>query len=188
MTTNPDTNPGRPAIFLDRDGTIIDDLGFVSDPDLAVLLPGTVEALRLLQPRYDFFMVTNQVGIARGLLTVAEVDAVNGKIVGELAQAGIVIRRTYVCPHERSENCVCHKPKPYFLHQAAAEFGTDLANSYTIGDHEHDVTFGESVGGAGIFVLTGHGSKHAHELRPETVVVADLLAAAKWIVARGTVD
>jgi histidinol-phosphate phosphatase family protein len=175
--------PKRPAIFLDRDGTLIDDLGFVRDPAQAVLLPGTIEALKLLQPHYDFFMVTNQVGIARGLLTVAEVDAVNGKIVAELAQAGITIREVYVCPHERSENCPCHKPKPHFLHQAAADYDTDLTNSWTIGDHEHDVTFGEAVGGSGIFVLTGHGAKHASELRPQTIVAADLLAAAKYIVA-----
>ena len=176
------TESHRPAIFLDRDGTLIDDLGFVSDPTQAVLLPGTIEALQLLQPQYDLFMVTNQVGVARGLITMAEVDLVNGKIVAELAAAGIVIRQTYVCPHERSEDCPCHKPKPFFLHQAAADYGIDLARSWTIGDHEHDVTFGEAVGGSGIFVLTGHGAGHQHELRPETIVVADLLAAAKLIV------
>jgi histidinol-phosphate phosphatase family protein len=176
----------RPAIFLDRDGTLIDDLGFISDPALAVLLPGTIEALKLLQPHYDFFMVTNQVGIARGLITVEEVDAVNGKLVDELAQAGITIREVYVCPHERSADCPCHKPKPHFLHQAAADYDIDLANSWTIGDHEHDVTFGEAVGGAGIFVLTGHGARHAHELRPETIVAEDLLAAANLIVGKET--
>lgn len=178
------TSSLAPAIFLDRDGTLIDDLGYLRDPELAVLLPGTVEALRLLQDRYQFFMVTNQVGIARGFLTMAEVNAVNRRIVHELAANGIAIRHTYVCPHDRSENCPCHKPRTLFLEQAATDYGIDLTRSYTIGDHLHDVTFGEAVGGSGIFVLTGHGAKHSHELPADTVVVPNLLAAARRILER----
>lgn len=178
-----DASSARPAVFLDRDGTLIDDLGYVSDPALAVLLPGVVEALHLLRDRFELFMVTNQVGVARGFLTMAEVDRVNAKIVGELAAAGVPIREVYVCPHDRTENCACHKPKPLFLHRAAADYRIDLARSYTIGDHGHDVAFGEAVGGRGIFVLTGHGAKHRHELPPETLVAPDLLAAARLILA-----
>ena len=172
----------RPAVFLDRDGTLIDDLGFLADPERAVLLPGVVEALLLLRERYEFFLVTNQVGVARGLLTLADVEAVNSRIVADMAAAGIAIRHVYVCPHDRDEGCPCHKPRPLFLHQAAAAYGIDLARSYTIGDHEHDVAFGEGVGGRGIFVLTGHGAKHRHELPPGTMVAADLLAAARHIL------
>jgi len=175
----------RPAVFLDRDGTLIDDLGYVADPAQAVLLPGVTEGLRLLRDRFELFMVTNQVGVARGFLTMPEVERVNARIVGQLAAAGVVIRHVYVCPHDRTENCACHKPKPLFLHQAAADYGIDLARSYTVGDHDHDVAFGEAVGGTGIFVLTGHGAKHRHELAPGTLVVPDLLAAARLILARG---
>jgi histidinol-phosphate phosphatase family protein len=172
----------HPAVFLDRDGTIIEDRGHVADPAEVVFYPDTVDALRRLQEHFLLFLVTNQPWVARGILTLEQVNRVNARVVSHLAEHGVTITAVYVCPHERSDGCACIKPNPYFLHQAAAEHGVDLRRSFTVGDHPHDVEFARPVGARGVYVRTGHGSKHLAELRPDEIVVAGIGAAADWIL------
>jgi len=174
--------PLRPAVFLDRDGTLIEDRGHLADPAQVVFYPDTVEALRRLQERFALFVVTHQPWVARGILTMEDVERVNARIVAHLAERGVVITAVYVCPHERSDGCSCIKPNPYFLQRAAAEHGVDLRRSFTVGDHPHDVEFARAVGARGVYVRTGHGSRHVAELRPDDIVTAGIAEAADWIL------
>jgi len=173
---------GRPAVFLDRDGTIIEDRGHLSDPSQIVFLPETFDALLRLREQFLLFIVTHQPGIARGLITRKQADRVNRAVVAALAERGIAITDAYVCPHERSQDCACIKPRPYFLEQAAARYSIDLAASFTVGDHPHDVEFALNVGARGIYVLTGHGQKHQSELPPDAIVVPTIAQAAERIL------
>ena len=173
----------RAAVFLDRDGTLIDDRGHLSDPEQVFFYPETVPALRLLQRDYLLFIVTHQSGIGKGILHPSDVVGVNQYVVAELARAGIRIEKVYCCPHERADNCACIKPKPYHLREAAAEFGIDLTRSFVIGDHPHDVELARNAGARGIYVLTGHGQKHRAELDPEGgyIICEDIIKAARHI-------
>src|SRR5437870_4313694 len=120
------------AVFLDRDGTII-----VDPPDLRVdsveeieLFPDTIEALhKLAQLDYKIFLISNQAGIGEGRFTEEEFWVIENKVIDLLAPSGIVIEKTFFCPHTPEENCVCRKPKPYMVRQAAKEFDIDLSQS-----------------------------------------------------------
>jgi D-glycero-D-manno-heptose 1,7-bisphosphate phosphatase len=172
----------RPAVFLDRDGTVIEDRGHLAEPSEVVFYPGAVEALRRLQERFLLFLVTNQPWVARGILTLEDVDRVNASVVSHLAGQGVTITAVYVCPHERADGCACIKPNPYFLHQAAAEHGVDLQRSFTIGDHPHDIEFARAVGARGVYVRTGHGAKHLADVPGGEIVTSGIAEAADWIL------
>lgn len=178
----------QPAVFLDRDGTLIEDRGHLSRPDEVVFLPGTFEALRRLQDQFLFFIVTNQSGVGKGIVTGEQVACVNSHVVSCLAAEGFRITTTYVCPHTRDNACLCIKPNPHFLRQAAEHFGVDLRRSFVVGDHPHDVELARRAGARGVYVLTGHGRKHLGELPPGEVVMLDLPAAAAWILAQSMPD
>ncbi|MFW5997113.1 MAG: L-threonylcarbamoyladenylate synthase [Lentisphaeria bacterium] len=172
----------KKAVFLDRDGTIIHDVGHISDSGQVTLFTDTVPALRELQQEYELFIVTNQSGIGAGLIGKCEVDQVNCELDNYLREAGVYIKAWYVCPHTRNENCQCSKPKPYFLKQAAAEYDIDLSRSFVIGDHPHDVTTADNAGAFGLYVLTGHGAKHLPELPYDKLVFHGIHEAADWIL------
>jgi D-glycero-D-manno-heptose 1,7-bisphosphate phosphatase len=178
----PQATPLRPAVFLDRDGTVIEDRGHLADPSEVVFYPDTVDALKRLQEHFLLFVVTNQPWVARGILTLEDVHRVNARVVSNLAERSVVITAVYVCPHERSDGCSCIKPNPCFLLRAAAQYGVDLRRSFTIGDHPHDVEFARSVGARGVYVRTGHGSKHLAELRADEIVASGIGEAADWIL------
>jgi len=161
----------RPAIFLDRDGTLIEDRGYLRCLSDVVFYPEAFSALRRIKDRYLLFIVTNQSGIGLGVLSPEDVELINNHIVKTLAQEGVTITKVYTCPHTRDQGCQCIKPNPYFILEAAREFNLDLSRSFSIGDHSHDVEFGRNVGAKGIFLLTGHGQKHRHEL-PSRIEVA----------------
>jgi D-glycero-D-manno-heptose 1,7-bisphosphate phosphatase len=171
----------RPAVFLDRDGTLIEDKGFLGDPDGVDILPTVIDALKLLAANnYATIVISNQSGIARGLLDDAKVRSVNAEIVRQLAGDALAIDGWYWCPHY-DEGCDCRKPAPALLHQAVREHGLTLAGAAMIGDRGSDVELGQSVGIAGIAVpgpMPYVGPEP--DLRAET-----LLEAAEWIVRRG---
>jgi histidinol-phosphate phosphatase family protein len=171
----------QPAIFLDRDGTLIEDAGFLRDAAEVDFFPQTFSALRGLR-RFVLFIVTNQSGIAKGDIAAEEARAVNAYVVRRLAEEGIQIRAVYCCPHQPSDQCECMKPKPYFLELAERDHGIDLKRSFVVGDHPSDAEFGHTVGAKAIYVLTGHGVKHRAELRVPACVVADIGAAAELIL------
>ena len=176
-------NNKKGAVFLDRDGTIIEDNGHLSDLSKVVFFGETVEALLRLSKHFLLFIVTNQPGVARGLISREDVNHINSGIVTRFTGAGIEITDIYVCPHERSNNCDCIKPKPHFLEKAAKDYHIDLQQSFVVGDHPCDVQLAKSVGARGIFVLTGHGSKHVTELPEDAEIVSGIMEAAERIIS-----
>lgn len=177
-------NRPRPAIFWDRDGTLIEDRGHLSDLGDVVFYPGTINALHRLNDHFLFFIVTNQPGVAKGMIGIEDVERINAHVISQLTDAGIAISAVYVCPHGRADACECIKPKPYFLRKAAKHFQVSLPDSFVVGDHPHDVELAEQVGARGVYVCTGHGLKHLDELQGQQVVVSDIQAAADWILSR----
>jgi len=173
----------RPAVFLDRDGTLIEDLGYLRDPSQVVFFPDTFAAARRLAARYELFIVTNQNGVSKGLITAEEADRVNAYVAHSLTQAGAPIRAVYSCPHAREEGCLCIKPNPHFPRIAERELGIDLAASWTVGDHWCDVELGLGIGGRGILVLTGHGPKHRDEMKAPCDIVEGIGAAVDLILS-----
>ncbi|MFC1607208.1 D-glycero-alpha-D-manno-heptose-1,7-bisphosphate 7-phosphatase [Candidatus Latescibacterota bacterium] len=172
----------KPAVFFDRDGTIIEDRGHLNSLKEICLFPGTIPSLQKLGSKFELFIITHQPGVSRGLITMADVDMINGHIMNVLRKAGIHIRETYVCPHDRSEGCVCIKPQPYHLLQATERYYLDLGCSYTIGDHPHDVELGRNAGLTGIYLLSGHGKKHRNEMGEDTIVVPGISEAISFIL------
>ena len=182
-SSNDRPEPLRPAVFLDRDGTLIEDRGDLSDPSQVVFYEDTVTALLRLADRFALFIVTNQSGVAKGTITLEGVHRVNGYVEEYLAAHGLRITATYVCPHLRSSGCECIKPKPHFLKEAERNFNIDLRRSFVIGDHPHDVELALEVGATGIYVLSGHGMKHRGELTLETIIVDGIGEATDKILA-----
>ncbi len=174
--------PGtKKAVFLDRDGTIMQDAGYLSNPDQVVFFDDTITVLKQLQNEYELFVVTNQSGISKGLITASDAERINRHIDKFLKDNGIKINEWYVCPHK---TCECKKPKPYFLHKAEKDYDIDLSGSWVIGDHPHDITFADNGGAKGLYVLTGHGARHLDELPHEVPVFHNLTDAAERILGR----
>src|SRR4030043_179747 len=176
-------NDKNAAIFLDRDGTIIEDAGHLKDPSDVVCFPETFEALRKLQDYFLLFIVTNQTGIAEGKITRKDANRVNSSIVHAFSEKGIKIQDVYTCPHRRLDNCRCIKPKPYFLKRAANLHNLDLERSFTIGDHPHDIQLAKNAGARGIYVLTAHAQNHLAELPCDTEVATGIMEATEKIIS-----
>ena len=172
-----------PAVFLDRDGTLIEDRGHLRISSEVVFFPETVSALRRLQACFRLFIVTHQPGIAEGIVSAGEVAHVNEHVVGVLRDGGVDIVAVYCCPHRRDQGCVCIKPKPYFLLQAADIHGVDLRRSFVVGDHPHDVELAVNAGATGVYVLTGHGARHQAELGAGHKIASGIREAVEWILA-----
>jgi D-glycero-D-manno-heptose 1,7-bisphosphate phosphatase len=134
------------ALFLDRDGTLIVDVGYPRDPEQVELLPGVAAALRVLPADVALVIVSNQSGLARGRITPAEADAVAARVAERFAAEGVRFAGAYVCPHGPDEGCACRKPAPGLLVRAAHELGIDLARSIMIGDKDSDVLAGRAAG------------------------------------------
>jgi D-glycero-D-manno-heptose 1,7-bisphosphate phosphatase len=128
------------------------------------------------------FIITNQSGVAKGLVTIQDVACVNAYILSVFANAGIHIVDVYVCPHDRTENCPCIKPNPFFLKKAEIEYGIELKSSFVIGDHPSDVYLAKNAGAKGIYLLSGHGKKHLEEIDEKTVVANDIGEATSIII------
>jgi len=175
------------AIFLDRDGTLIAEKDYLCDPAAVEVFSGAAAALkRLTDAGFQLFIVTNQSGVGRGYFTMAEVEKVNARVSDELRLHGVVFQNIYIAPEAPDQPSHGRKPSPQFLFDAREDFGMDLANSYMIGDKLIDLECGWNAGvRASILVRTGYGSeterKHASQLL-RAVVVADLSAAADWIL------
>ncbi len=178
----------RPAVFLDRDGTLIEERGNLRSPDQVAFFPQTVDALRRLSDRFLLFIVTNQAGVSEGAITLDEATRVNDHVVRTLAQAGVAIRDVYCCPHVRADGCDCIKPKPHFMRQAERDHGVDLARSFTIGDHPCDVELATNVGARGLLVLSGHGAQHRAEVSVPCEFVPGISEGIDWIARTHAAD
>jgi histidinol-phosphate phosphatase family protein len=171
---------GARFAFLDRDGTLVLDRGYVHRIDDYERLPGAVEGLRLLAGAgFRLAIVSNQSGIGRGLYGVEEFRAFQAHLERDFAAHGVRFEAVYFCPHLPDAGCVCRKPKPGLLERARRELGADLASSVVIGDSPGDAGLARAAGCRAICVLTGKDAATLREaLAPEVPVAADLEAAA----------
>ena len=172
---------GRPAVFLDRDGTLIEDRHYLRDPSQVRLLPGAGDAVRRLNAAgLPAVIVTNQSGIARGLLTEADYLATVRRLDELLLAAGARVDGHYHCPHlpELTGPCDCRKPGPLLFERAARELGLDLATSWWVGDRERDLAAADRYGGRAVLVLSGDGPTDARESGASPRPTAPDLAAA----------
>jgi D-glycero-D-manno-heptose 1,7-bisphosphate phosphatase len=148
----------RPAVFLDRDGTICEEMGYLNHISRLHLFPFAAPAIRRLNDAgFPVIVVTNQSGVARGIFPESLVHLVHEKLSTELAAGGARLDGIYFCPHKSEEACGCRKPHPGMLERAAREHGLDLAGSYVVGDRYADLEMAHEAGGRGILVLTGYG-------------------------------
>jgi D-glycero-D-manno-heptose 1,7-bisphosphate phosphatase len=179
----------RRAVFLDRDGTIIEDPGFLHEPAKVRLLPGAAAAIRRLNDAgWLVLTVSNQSGIARGLYDVAAYHRVQRRLVELLSAQSARVDDAYFCPHHPGITgpCECRKPGVKLFRDAQAAHGLDLAGSYWVGDRLSDVEPARALGGRAFLVETGRGVAHAAQAQALGVpVLADLAAAAAEIVRRG---
>ncbi len=154
--------PERQATaFLDRDGTLIEERNYLSDPDQAVLLPGVAEGLKaLMNQGFRLVVVSNQSGIGRGYFTEADAHLVNARVDEMLKAEGVDIAAWYICPHTPEQPCDCRKPSPGMVDRACADFAVDLASSIMIGDKDIDLQLAANRGMRGFLVTSGHADKH----------------------------
>lgn len=153
----------NPHLFLDRDGTLIREEHYLKDPEKVVLEPAAPEGLhRFLAAGYSLVVVSNQSGVGRGLITEADVVAVNTRVAELLADQGVHISSWHHCPHHPDASCVCRKPGPGLFQQAAALQPVDWKHSLMVGDKPSDVEAGLRLGMLAALITTGYGSSHTH--------------------------
>ncbi len=177
------------AIFMDRDGTITEEMGYLKDPQKLRLIPRSAGAIKLLnERRIPVIVVSNQSGVARGYFTEETVKKTNRKFKGLLKEKVAYLDGIYYCPHHPEfgpprykKNCNCRKPKPGMLEKAARRFNLDLKKSYVIGDKVEDIELARNVGAKGILVLTGYGERSKKKVKSD-YVAKNLYQAAEWIL------
>ena len=183
----------RPAVFLDRDGTIIEDVGYLSSLDEIELLPWSIDAIRALtRAALPVIVITNQSGIARGYLTEDFLAEAHRALAARVEAGGGRIEAFYYCPHhvrgtvaKYATSCECRKPGAELLRRAAADLDVDLSRSYMVGDKWLDVGAGRAAGARTILVRSGFGGfEEKHPLPDLTAdaIVDNLAAAASWIL------
>jgi D-glycero-D-manno-heptose 1,7-bisphosphate phosphatase len=186
-----------PAAFLDRDGTVIEELGYLADPEKIQFIPGSIEALRRLrQAGYNLVLVTNQAGVARGLLTEEDVHRVNRRLEELLLEGGVRLDGVYYCPHhpdvgppEYRRDCECRKPGPGMVSRAARELHLDLSRSVIFGDHVTDTGVARHFPGMqAVLLLTGHGAGQVAKVEAGEVprpnhIAADLKSGVDWLLS-----
>lgn len=180
------------AVFLDRDGTLNEDTGYLGDPNKLVLLPGVGESLSLLKNKYHFklFVISNQSGVARGLITEQDVIAVNNELNRKLSVFKTKIDKFYYCPYypefNSEEECKCRKPSPKMILDAARENNIDINSSYLIGDKIEDINAGINAGLKSILVKTGKGAESFSVLQKgnnfPSFVANNLMEACNFII------
>lgn len=180
----------RPAVFLDRDGTLVIERGYLTDPADIELTPGTARALRrLADAGYLLVVVSNQSGVGRGFFSAATVHAAMARLRALLRAAGVELDAIYFCPHRPEAGCACRKPGTLLLERARDDLEISLARSAMVGDKLLDAETGRRAGARGLLVRTGYGRDEegrAAALDPAVApdaVVEDVAAAADWILA-----
>jgi D-glycero-D-manno-heptose 1,7-bisphosphate phosphatase len=183
----------RPAVFLDRDGTLLEEAGYLDRLERLVFFPYSVDAVRLLnRGGFAVVIVTNQAGIARGIFKEAFVAEAHRHIADRLALGCARIDGFYYCPHHPDaaieafrQDCDCRKPRPGMFTRAAQELGLDLARSFVVGDRWHDLEAGQRVGARGILVRTGYGRTEEASPRPglqPAAITDNVMEAVSWIL------
>lgn len=182
----------RKAVFLDRDGVLIVEKDYLSDPDEVELLGGVISGTRALQEAgFLLVVVSNQAGVARGFFSEEEVVLVNNRMSELMLAGGVQLDGIYYCPHHPEatavayrQNCSCRKPGPGMFLKAADELELNLGHSYMVGDKKSDLDAAAAAGVTGVLVLSGYGRKSLQEL-PEVFHAEEFTQAAAWIIADG---
>ncbi len=170
-----------PAVFLDRDGTIIEDVGYPRNPEQVNLLPGAPQALaRLQRSGFRLVIVSNQSGVGRGIVTPAEAEAVHQRTLAELERREVLIDGFHYCPHAPWEGCTCRKPAPTMLLRAAETLNISLRQSFMVGDKVSDIEAGRRAGCQTVLL----GVETADNA-PANFVAADWSQVARFIASRG---
>jgi len=186
------------AVFLDRDGTINEEVGYLDSLDKFKIIPCAYEAIRLInESGMKVVVISNQAGVARGLFTEDFVKITHEHLLVTLRQKKAHIDNFYYCPHHPTEgiklyrqNCNCRKPAPGMLLQAAQDLNIDLTKSYLVGDRFRDMEAAKKVGVKGVLVKTGYGQELLQDDGPDEAteegkpdfIAADILEAVKWIL------
>jgi len=177
-------------VFLDRDGTIAEEVGYLNHASRFRMFPFVAQAIRRLnEAKLPVLVVTNQSGIGRGYFPESLVHAVHDLMTQQLKAAGAHVDGVYYCPHTGNDGCDCRKPKPGMLQRAAREHILDLSRSFVVGDRYGDVEVARRVGSRGILVRTGYGEGEiqwhaANWPAPPDVIAEDLAAAVDWILGQ----
>ena len=173
----------RPFVFLDRDGTLVEDRGYVFRIEDYAPLPGMAEGLSLLQDAgYGLAIVTNQSGIGRGYYTSADFERFQSHLVADLAASGVQILATFHCPHLPDADCACRKPRTGLLDRAREQLGADLARSWVVGDRDSDIELAANAGCRAVR-LHGSGERRIDRVAPDVLIAADLIEAARAILS-----
>jgi D-glycero-D-manno-heptose 1,7-bisphosphate phosphatase len=183
----------RRAVFLDRDGTMLEEAGYLDRLERLVFFPYTVDAVRLLnRAGFAVVVVTNQAGVARGLFDESFVEDAHRHMTERLGAGGARVDGYYYCPHHPEgsvlrfrQQCDCRKPLPGMVRRASADLGIDPATSFIVGDRWHDLETGQAAGARGILVRTGYGRSVESVPPPGIVPVAvadNLIEAVSWIL------
>ncbi len=187
---------GRIAAFLDRDGTLNEEVNFVRTPEELTLLPGAAASVRTLNEHGIIVcVISNQSGVARGFFTEEDLVPIHEKLERELGRSGARIDHIYYCPHHPTEGtppynivCSCRKPEIGMLRQAVQEFHIDLRRSFVVGDRIVDIQAGRNAGATSILVLTGYGPRALEECREQGItpdfIAADLAEATRIILEK----
>jgi D-glycero-D-manno-heptose 1,7-bisphosphate phosphatase len=184
----PEQSPLRPAVFLDRDGTIDEEVGYLNHASRFRIFPFAAAAIRRLnEAGLPVIVVTNQSGVGRGYFPESLVHTVNELMTQQLREKGAAIDAIYYCPHTSAENCSCRKPRTGMLDHAALEHALDLQRSFVVGDRYGDIELARNAGARSVLVRTGYGEGelawHAATwpMQPD-FVAEDIMQAADWIV------
>jgi len=178
------------AVFLDKDGTIIEDVGYMNNPTQIKFIPGSIEAIKTLnEGEFKVVVISNQAGVARGLVTEDMLQSIDKTLHKWILSGGAHLDGVYYCPHHPEHGvypykqvCECRKPHPGLIKKAQHDFNIDLSASYMIGDKATDVEVGKRAGTRTIFVLTGRGKEEREKLQEKPDFIAEnLLEAVNWI-------
>ena len=179
-----------PAVFLDRDGVLIENRSdYVRDWSQVAIYPMTYSALsRLQQSDYKIVIITNQSAVGRGLISMERAEEINRRLISKIREHGVHIDGVYMCPHQADSRCICRKPKPGLLFQAANELSLDVSRSWMVGDAWSDLLAGQAANVRGaIMVKTGRGNEQLLQPQPKELdifhLVEDVLVAAHLITS-----
>ena len=172
------------AVFLDRDGTMTEDVHYCRRPKDLLLLPNVGEGVSLLNKHgFKVVVITNQSGIARGYFNDQILGEIHNKMRRDLARYNASVDAIYHCPHHPDEGCECRKPKPKLAHQAMADLGIDPRQSYVIGDRLMDIELAQAIGSKSVLIANDLGiSEIKDSSRPPDYIASDFGAAVKWII------
>lgn len=171
------------AVFLDRDGTILNERGYLGDPKKIKFYATAFRGLQTFQKLgFKLIIVSNQSGVARGYFSLAQLAKINRSFTEQLRRRGIHISKIYFCPHSPEGGCSCRKPKPGMIHRAARELKIDLKSSYMIGDQQRDIQLAQRTKLKGLLVLTGAGKYYRGRVKKMGFkVTQNLTTASAWI-------